>query len=264
MVNSIDPDFSRLRTEFLTHVRELHGQYAFIADPLTFAAAIGLPVIAGTRNLYTLYAGKPILQFNAIETPTRRNFSLWHEISHHLFQTADDGFQALLEEKHGRSTKLSRDLEESLCNESAAVLQMPDSHVQAALRKYGFDPRTAVALSDTCGSSIEASLRRISDSFDIDSWVLLAKADGLVIYSHTRTKYPIRVDSRIPADHVIYEVLDCPGLLEKRAVMPYAGCSPRTPHRTLRAIGHKHRIIGVIAEKFPPQRDPSVVGLFDI
>lgn len=91
-----DPDYCRLRQEFLAHAAQLHQQNGYPDDPLAFARAIGVQVTAGTQNLYAVLNGSPVLIYDQRETPRRRKFSLWHEIGHHIFQMSDEGFQALL------------------------------------------------------------------------------------------------------------------------------------------------------------------------
>lgn len=264
MTNELsDPDFCRLRLEFLAYAAQLHQTHDHLNDPLAFARAIGVKVTAGTKNLYAVFNGVPILTYDQRENPRRRKFSLWHEIGHHLFRTAGDGFQALLEELFGRNTKLSTDLEEELCNEVAGQFMLPKPVMGAVLAKYGFDPRVAIELSDECDTSLEVALRRLADHFDIDSWVLLVDSDGTVIYSHTRTRYPICRDKRIPANHVLHEVLGYSGLLETKAVMPYPSNNPKAPRRLMRAISHWNRIVCVIADKFPPHHAPTQPSLFN-
>lgn len=264
MTNELsDPHFCQLRLEFLAYAAQLHQAHGYLDDPLAFAQAIGLKVTAGTKNFYTTLNGTPILVYDARENCHRCKFSLWHEISHHLFQATEDAFQVLLELLFGRNTPLSVRLEEDLCNELAGQFMLPKPTLGAVVTKYGFDPRAAIELSEECDTSLEVALRRLADNFEVDSWVLLVDRDRTITYSHTRTRYPIRKDGKIPADHVIHEVLGYPHLLEKKVVMPYPSGNPRAPRRLMRAIRHRNRIVGVIADRFPLHHTATQPSLFD-
>lgn len=258
----LDPDFHQLRQEFLLYVDQVHVRYQFASDPRDVCAALGIQVIPSTVNLYTAVNSVPMIQFDASQPAARLRFTLWHELCHHLFQTSDDAFQTLLEERHGRHTDLSRDLEEQLCNEGAARFLMPQPVVEAVIQVHGLDPRAALHLADECRASHGAALRRLLDSFDLDTWGMVMKRGGWVLTSHTRTRFGIGAQFDVDLNHPVHATFDGTGLFERRVRMPFRLQSTRTPHRWMRAVASDDRVIAIFADAFPPSARSGQPSLF--
>lgn len=260
-----DPNFLQIKEEFIQKVKEIHSKSDYDDDPRRFAKGLRVAIRAGNVNLCAPYKGTSIITFDISESPLRHKFTLWHEISHHLFRCSDEGFKFLLEDKYGIDTELSRNMEEEICNSAAAVFLNPDPHLYKSISLHSLSPMAAIHLATLCGSSLQVSLRRVAEALGRDIWSIIASPTGKIEFSYTNTRFSFRKNSYIPREHVLYEVLNMDTALSVKAVMPFPNRSPRTPKREIRAIKHEAKIIALIADDFPcSNKDNNQPLLFDI
>ncbi|MCC6527553.1 MAG: ImmA/IrrE family metallo-endopeptidase [Polyangiaceae bacterium] len=106
--------------------------------------------------------------------PTRRRFTIAHELGHLLFY--QHAPVAKSEQKaQGRNAPLE---EEQLCNVAAEELVMPEGHVQLLLAGAD-DPTAAVLeLAATCDVSVEAAMFRIAGASGLRGQFELWRRDG--------------------------------------------------------------------------------------
>ncbi len=203
-----------------------------------------------------LLAGDCVVVDAALTHQTRVEFSIYHEIMHHLIE--EDG--ALIEYY---TTRLRRDERayraaiERCCQQGAAEFVLPRERVQAAIVAEGFAPHLVGLLADHAGVSLAAAAIQLAHYAPVECYVVLCRAagsgtgpEGLVVdYAPTNGRYPLARSSPIPADH--------PLARSWRAREPAAGWSyvPFPSGKRLpchcEATYRAGRVIGVLARERP-------------
>lgn len=238
-----DPDYRRIRCEFLEHINKFHAEHEYTLDWQGLCDTSGITVQASKINQYARPNGRPRIYFNADDPANRKLFSCLHELSHFLFE--EEGFRALLEDKY--SPDFSQKTEEMLVNEAAATLLIPRHVLEKAVKKYGCCPRAVFGLSQRAGS-LAACLVRLVLAYDVEAWGLIMRNGRLVEFSCTNTRYPLGYDYCIEPSHKINEAWD--GLLDQRAALPYRS-GKRKVHHPMRAYTDGRRVVALFARAFP-------------
>ncbi len=158
------------------------------------------PLPAGIDGLL---AGDCVVVAKALTHRARVEFSIYHEIMHHLIE--EDG--ALIEYY---TTRLRRDDRayhvaiERCCQQGAAEFLLPRADVQAAITAAGFAPDPVGLLADRAGVSLAAAVIQLAQCTPVECYVVLCGPGptGLVVaYAPTNGRYPLARASPIPADH---------------------------------------------------------------
>lgn len=251
-----DPDFRQIRIEFLEHIRLFHRAQSYTSDWRELCEELGICITPGRMNHHTTFRGQPFITFDTTEAKNRQDFTGLHELSHHLFKTAEAGFRALLEDKY--SDGIAKDIEEELCNEAAGILLVPDPILSAKMSEHGYNPEVVFDLSARMGS-MAACLTRLIQTHDIEAWGLIMRQDGVVEFSVTNTPFTLWKNHCIEAGHAIHQAWYGP--LEQYAPVPYSSGSRKVKCR-MRASANDQRVVALFAREFPSISDERQLSLF--
>ncbi len=89
----------------------------------------------------------------------RENFTIAHELGHHLIRSHLAGYVPSTVLRRGHPE------EEYLCNRFAAELLLPRNFVAAMVRKYGLTPSVVLWLRDRSDLSLQVVVRKLNDMF---------------------------------------------------------------------------------------------------
>jgi hypothetical protein len=251
-----DPDFRQIRLEFLAYVRRFHQEHGYTTDWKQLCQQLGILIQAATSNQYVRLKGNPIICYNADDPINRQIFTGLHELSHHLFATADEGFAALLKDKYDEET--AKKLEEELCNEAASLLLFPDHVLQGAVDKFGYGPETVFELTKRPASRA-AALMRLTKAQTFDWWSLVMTQAGSIEFGCTTSRFGLRKNYVIERSHRIHEAWHGP--LEIAAAIPYSS-GKRNVKCLMRAGSDGKRVVAFFAITFPSHASESQTPLF--
>jgi hypothetical protein len=152
-------------------------------------------------------AGRPPA-IGYVPTPQsrRENFTLLHELGHHLTRTNDQVLSAVhdLSDDHGRSA------EDRVCDSFAAQILLPDSLVERAVGTAM--PRAAhlVALVGASKASRPACAVRLAERLPSDGYVLIADTRSRTVsFASPSPSWPylVRKGSAMDASHPIWKAV---------------------------------------------------------
>lgn len=251
-----DPDYRRIRYEFLAHVQAFHRFYGYSLDWISLGEALGIRVVTGPSNQHTRLKGLSLITYDPAVPVNRQLFTGLHELCHELFLGSKECFRELLQDKYG--VDVAQAMEEELCHEAASILLVPDHVLAEEVMRHGYDPQAVFALSSRAGS-LAACLMRVLRSQDMDTWGLILDRDGVIEFGCTTTRFSLRKDYRIEEDHEIHGAWF--GAIEQKASLPYASGS-RLVKRTMRAASNDRRVVALFASSFPPSVNAAQPSLF--
>jgi hypothetical protein len=136
-----------------------------------------------------------IILFRPTES-RRQNFTLAHELGHHLLAEDDDAPSWLADQERPRAR------EEEICDLIAARLLVPDERIVAALAGGPPSPATVATLYATTVASRTACAVALAVRIPCDGFVVLTEPGSRAVFAAARTRdtrpYPWRGDA-IPA-----------------------------------------------------------------
>ncbi len=153
-----------------------------------------------------LLAGDCVVVADALAHRARVEFSIYHEIMHHLLE--EDG--ALIEYYTARlrhDDRAYRAAIERCCQQGAAEFVLPHDHVTAAIAAEGVAPHLVGLLADRAGVSLAAAAIQLAQCAPVECYVVLCRtaANGparlVVDYAPTNGRYPLARHTPIPDDH---------------------------------------------------------------
>ncbi len=201
-----------------------------------------------------LLAGDCVVVDEALAHRARVEFSIYHEIMHHLIE--EDG--ALIEyytARLRRDERAYRAAIERCCQQGAAEFLLPQERVRAAIAADGVTPQVVGLLADGAGVSLAAAAIQVAHGAPVECYVVLCGpgAAGLVVeYAPTNGRYPLARSSPIPADHPLTRSWQARGPASGWSYVPFPS-GKRVPCHcevTYRA----GRVIGVLARERPVPR----------
>lgn len=252
-----DPTFRDIRVEFLEAVEKFHRDRDFTQDFFLIADELGIsvqPLDSVDRRSegmsFTRPDGQKIILVRDDLPLTRKIFTRWHELSHHLFKILGDGeFKGLLDDLVNCNPSWANYCEEDLCYESAALLLMPTYIVDGVLDELGISPISVFKLSDITDSSYSAAMRRIFERKGFDSHGLLIKPNGYVVnsfhFGEKRGRYRIGSNFKIEKNHPLLTRSFKPLHLEKfLARIPFKHSSTNWQSNCMAALDSRRQRIG--------------------
>jgi Zn-dependent peptidase ImmA (M78 family) len=172
----------QLRSVFLDYVEEVHQKHEFECDYRLLASSLEITVRYGNTNQAVTANSQRLILIDSTTAPNRERFTGLHEIAHHLFEIAEEGYlRARLKDLFYRRANIARAYEEQLCNAAAAQLLMPRHCVDTALGLHGYTPLAALKLVAECGASVQAAVRRVVWSRYVPTFAFLLAPTGMVI-----------------------------------------------------------------------------------
>jgi hypothetical protein len=198
-----DPDLEDIRRAFLKYVESFHSKHGYTCDPEALAKNLGIRVHKGDNNqaITQPTTGERFILIDETVAPNRFKFTIWHELSHHLFEMAAiDNIQAgdlavYLKEHTFGNLEIRQKIEDDFCDQAAATLLIPTSILTEVKNKNGYSPLTILELMELTGASAQAALARLVYSENTNVHGLVIDKTGRVLYSiahgEKRKKYPV-------------------------------------------------------------------------
>jgi hypothetical protein len=201
----------------------------------TACAKLGLelcraPLPPGTAGI--LSGNRVVVDLNIRWAP-RTEFTIYHEITHHLIE--EDGeiiehFTELL--RHDPAT-FDREIERC-CDRGAAEFLMPRTRVAETIRTEGFSVDLVGLVAERHGASLIASALQLAHCAPVECYVVLCsfgaiprsrpRRRGLYVdyagASPTR-RYPLARFSPVPADHILSHLRDGRGRADGASYVPF-------------------------------------------
>ncbi len=210
-----------------------------------------------------LLAGDCVVVNEALAHQARVEFSIYHEIMHHLIE--EDG--TLIEYYTARLRRDERAYHaaiERCCQQGAAEFLLPRERVQAAIAADGFAPHLVGLLADGAGVSLAAAAIQFAQCAPVECYVVLCgpssgpgssgpRVAGLVVeYAPTNGRYPLARSSPIPADHPLVRCWRSRAPASSWSYVPFPS-GKRLPCHCA-ATYRAGRVIGVLARERPVPR----------
>jgi len=123
-----------------------------------------------------LLIDRQIVLSDLVTWASRREFTLFHEIVHHLLNEDGELLEYFTAMYRRDDAAFRRELERC-CNIGAAEFLMPQAQVYAAIREEGFSVSLAARISDRYGASIVAAAQQLAQCAPRDSYMIIA-VDG--------------------------------------------------------------------------------------
>ncbi|MDV3351657.1 ImmA/IrrE family metallo-endopeptidase [Leptolyngbyaceae cyanobacterium CCMR0082] len=260
-----DPSFLEIKAAFLDAVESFHKERGFTNDLFSITNELEIsihPLKPGISSeegsAFTQVNGQKVILLKENLPESRKLFTAWHELSHHLFEYLRDGeFKAYLDDLLYGHPDWSTNCEEELCFESAALLLMPNHSVDDVISETGFSPLAIFQLSEKTGASYSAAIRRIVRRKNIDSNSIVMKPDGWILdsfsYGESRGKYNIIPRFKVENDHPLLTTPFQPLEVEKfSAPIPFKGGQRSWKSKCMAAIDQDLRkVIAFFVKSYP-------------
>jgi len=208
-----DPQPPEIKEKFLAFVNRFHAEHSYERDFRVLAHKLDITVKNGDKDEYFTTADeKPYIIIDISNPRNRQKFSGLHELSHHLFEIAEEGeLRAFLRSFHNRDSEISREIEEDLCNQAAAQMLISKPIFDAVRDQYGYTPQSIFEIAKRTDASLQASLRRLVFAYSIDVQAVIVDRNCKVIdslaHGQHRGKYKIGYDFILPNDHPLSNMI---------------------------------------------------------
>jgi Zn-dependent peptidase ImmA (M78 family) len=208
MSDNDDLAIHQIKQVFLEFVERTHALHSYDANYVSLAEGLGFKISYGNSNQAITDGEDHFIVIDPSVSKNRERFSGLHEVAHHLFEVAEDGYlRVRLIDIFFGQRKLAEDYEEYLCNMAAALLLMPTPLLQTTLDKLGYGPLTALELVRLTGASVQAAARRVAHTHNIPTFVYLVRNDRFVLdcFDHGHGKqYPVASKFSIEPEHELF------------------------------------------------------------
>jgi Zn-dependent peptidase ImmA (M78 family) len=260
--------------------RELHLQ-----EPLSYQAAVG-PVmkhlgISTVEDFPVSDAGAyfdkgplPVIFINKVHGSEKRNFTFFHELTHHIIRH-DDVLYAFLNE-YADEDAFDATLEH-YCNIGAAEFLIPSHQVSQVIQEKGFTIRLLEYFDETCHASRPAIAIQLAQSAPHNCRILVCEwgmrqpdssrqrtllshrsNDGsFCLYVRYSTyspandgKYRVRPFTPIPESHLIYHAFQEQRYLRQRDTIPFH--NKRRWNVDCEALFYKGQVFVALNHQAPP------------
>jgi hypothetical protein len=202
--------------ELVARARKEHG-IPEGCDGETACVKLGLqlgraPLPADTAGMIL---GNRVLVDSNIRWAPRTEFTIYHEITHHLIEEDGEIIEHYTELLRSDDGAFDRELERC-CDRGAAEFLMPRERVAETIRVEGFSVELVGLVAERHGASLIASALQLAHCAPVECYVVLCshgpiprswpRRRGLYVdyagASPTR-RYPLARFSSVPVDHVL-------------------------------------------------------------
>lgn len=260
-----DPDLEDIRRVFLKYVESFHSKHEYTCDPEALAKSLGIRVRKGDSNQAIKHptTGERLILIDETVAPNRFKFTIWHELSHHLFDMAEiDNIQAgelavYLREHTFQNLETRQKIEDDFCDQAAATLLIPTPILKKVKNKNGYSPLTVLEFMERTGASAQASLARLVYSENTNVHGLVIDKTGRILYSiahgEKRKKYPVGSGFKLESNHPLITDKYKP-LEEERfeAYIPFKGGKRKWKSKVVAAANSNcNRIVALFLDAYP-------------
>lgn len=173
------------------------------------------PLPRGTEGMTT---GQTIVVNQKITWPPRVEFTIFHEITHHVLDEDGQHYEHYTAALRRNDLAFKAAIERA-CDRGAAEFLMPRHLVRAAISDRGFSVELIGYLASTFGASIVAAAIQLATCAPIECYVLLCvygvrprgNPPQTTLYAEYvaapwSARYPLARYCAIPKDHLCYQV----------------------------------------------------------
>ncbi|MFC3833953.1 MULTISPECIES: ImmA/IrrE family metallo-endopeptidase [Deinococcus] len=212
-----------LQPAFHTWLDEWHAAQGFESDYRVLADTLGLTVKAATRSMYDAATQTIYIERNL--HPLRERHEGLHEVTHHLFQTAQAGAFHRAAQQLGKALKSRQDAEEGIVQEASWRLLMPPHRVNEVCRVTTTDVEAMVQLARMCRASFEFAAWRVAGTLtrpvrgvvlDSRGWVLASFGNNV-----GTAKYTPGRGFFVDAMHPLQQITETNQVVEFKAAIPF-------------------------------------------
>lgn len=270
-----DPDLEDIRRAFLKYVESFHSQHGYTCDPKALAKSLGIQVCKGDYNQAITHptTGERLILIDESVAPNRFKFTIWHELSHHLFEMAEiDNIQAgelavYLKEHTFRNLETRQKIEDDFCDQAAATLLIPTPILTEVKNKNGYSPLTVLELMERTGASAQAALTRLVCSENENVHGLVIDKTGRVLYSiahgEKRKKYQVGSGFKLESGHPLITDKYKPRIEERfEACVPFKGGKRTWNSKVVAAANYNcNRIVALFLDSYPHKSSEEATQL---
>lgn len=260
-----DPDLEDIRRAFLKYVESFHSKHGYTCDPEALAKSLDIRVRKGDSNQAIKHptTGERLILIDETVAPNRFQFTIWHELSHHLFDMArsndfEEGELAIyLRNCTFGNLETRQKIEDHFCDQAAATLLIPTPILTEVKNKNGYSPLTVLELMERTGASAQAALARLVYSENTNVHGLVIDKTGRVLYSiahgEKREKYPVVSGFKLESSHPLITGKYQPRVEERfEAPVPFKGGKRKWKSKVVAAANSNcNRIVALFLDAYP-------------
>lgn len=270
-----DPDLEDIRRAFLKYVESFHSQHGYTRDPKALAKSLGIRVCEGSNNQAITHptTGERLILIDETVAPNRFKFTIWHELSHHLFDMAqsddfEEGELAIyLRDCTFGNLETRQKIEDDFCDQAAATLLIPTPILIEVKNKHGYSPLAVLELMECTGASAQAALTRLIYSDNTNVHGLVIDKTGRVIYSiahgEKRKKYQVVSGFKLESSHPLITGKYQPRVEERfEAPVPFKGGQRTWNSKVVAAANYNcNRIVALFLDSYPHKSSEEAMQL---
>lgn len=227
-----------------------------------------------------MLAGDHVIVNQGLRWPPRIEFTIYHEIFHHLLEENGEIIE-LCTELLRSDDSAYRAAIERCCHQGAAEFLMPQARVREVISSEGFSVDLIELVSGRYGTSIVASAIQLARCSPIDCYVVICSHGrvprssppyhGLFIEytaAPSRVRYPLGRFSPVCGDHLLAQAWQTRGRVHGISYVPFRSTYRRAPERRMECRCEANRIgdrvLGVLSLEEPVSPDQLVLPLSDV
>lgn len=213
-----------LKQDFHSWLEAWHQGEGYESEFKVLAERLGVCVKKGNRSKYdpataTIYIARNLHAF-------RERHEGLHEVTHHLFHTAEDGrFLEAARRLGAQKLKSQKEVEESIVEEASWQLLTPTHQVDAICRASEFDVEAMVKIARACRTSFEFAAQRVGSTLsrpcrglvmDSRGWVTASFGNGIGDAKYTSGK-----EFFVEETHLLRQISRVDQVVEFNAKVPF-------------------------------------------
>ena len=258
--------------ELVARARDEYG-LAEGCDGATACGRLALAIAEGALPAGTdgLLAGRTIVLSDRVTWPPRREFTVFHEITHYLLDEDGELIEDFTDTYRKDPAAYKRELERC-CNVGAAEFLMPQRGVYEAIQAEGLSIALVERIVARHGVSIVAAAQQLASCAPADSYVILAVDGaaswvprphaGLCIeyaFIAPDTKYPLARFHRLERDHLLSMAWEERRAMADTTYIPFSSGKRKSCFGEVRLLGS--RVIGFLGPHRPVGEDQLALPL---
>jgi len=259
-------EIDRQVRELVARARREYG-LAEGCDGTTACRRLGLDLGEGSLPAKTdgLLSGNRIVLNDRITWPPRREFTVFHEITHYLLDEDGELIEYLTDAYRKDANAFRQELERC-CNVGAAEFLMPQQRVYDAIREEGFSIGLLERIVARHGVSVVAAAQQLASCAPAGSYVVLAAASGggvlSIEYAFTApdTKYPLARFYPLAADHLFVTSWESHRRVSGPTYIPFRSGNTKPCYGEAQPLGG--RVVGFLTDRRPPGAGQLALPLF--
>ncbi len=258
-------------------VDRARGAYGLVegGDGAMACRRLGLHLTNGPLPADTdgLLSGDHIILNDRVTWGPRREFTVFHEITHHLLDEDGELIEYLTDTYRTDATSYRRELER-ICNVGAAEFLMPRARVYEAIAEEGFSIGLVERTAKRHGVSVVAAAQQLALCAPRDSYVILAvdaaaasvpnPGIGLCIeyvFASPDTRYPLKRFRELESDHLLVVAWERQRRVSGPAYIPFSSGNRKDCYGEAQPL--HSRVVGFLGNHRPHGKGQLALPLFN-